>query len=87
MELQILWRLRLARRNECSPGLTGLRVILSRLPRDRRNAEEHITGGTLDLAPRELLVALQMLLTFRAEEFELTHKIFIAGRTHYRWKR
>ena len=86
-ETDILRRLHVAGRNERSPGLAGLQLILSGLPRDRRNTDEGMAGGTLNFTPGKLLVALHMLLTMRAGKLEVAHKILTGGKVDYRRKR
>ena len=57
------------------PGLSGLRgvIALRLLGGGRRNDDQMMASGTLDLFPAHALIALQVLITLRAGKLELTH--------------
>ena len=69
-----LWRQCVPRRDKGGPGLAGFGVILGRSAGNRRNADQVLAVGALNLAARCLLVTLQVLLTVRTGEFELVHR-------------
>ena len=60
------------------PGQARFGLELDRSSRCGRNADEMMAGGALNLAPGELLIALQVLVAVRAAEFEVAHK-FLCG--------
>ena len=64
------------RRHERPPGLPGLGSVHNRLARHGRDANQMMAGGALDLPPRGLFVAFDMLLAMGTGEFELAHKPF-----------
>jgi hypothetical protein len=62
-------------RDMSGPRHPGLRLVLRRFPRHRRNLYEMAAAGALNLPARELLVASEMLLAMWALEFEFAHGI------------
>ncbi len=66
-------RRRFAGRDEGRPGHARLRIILSGLARNGRYPDEMIAIGTLNLAARQLFIALEMLVARRAGEFKIAH--------------
>jgi hypothetical protein len=63
-------------RYERPPGLPGLGFVHNRFARHGRDANQMMAGGALDLPPRGLFVAFDMLLAVWTGEFELAHKPF-----------
>ena len=68
---------RLRRRHERGPRFSRFRLILNSLAGNGWNPDEMITSRTLNLTTRKLGVALQMLVTLGAGEFELIHRSFL----------
>jgi hypothetical protein len=71
-----LWRRCVPGRDKGGPGLAGFGVILGGSAGNRRNADQVMAVGALDLQTRCLLVALQVLLTVRTGESELVHRFY-----------
>ena len=71
---QFRGRLRVPGRNERRPGLARFGIVVGRFAGHRRDSNEVVAVWTLNLPPRECLVALEMLLALRAGELELVHK-------------
>jgi hypothetical protein len=61
-------------REKRGPGLAGFGAILGGAAGNCRNTDQVMAVGTLNLAARCLIVALQVLLTVRTGEFELVHR-------------
>ena len=66
-----------ARRNVSRPRLSSLRLILGSSPWYRRNVNEHLAGGTLNLSTGIRLVALKSLLAVGTFEFEFGHTFWL----------
>lgn len=62
------------RRHERVPRHARLRLEVGRLAGHRRDDDEVVAFGALNLSPGMLLVALEMLVAVRAGEFEFVHK-------------
>jgi hypothetical protein len=63
-------------RHKCPPGLPGLGPIHLGSARDGRDADQMMAGGALDLPPRGVFAALDVLLAVGTGEFKLAHKPF-----------
>ena len=59
------------------PGHTRLRLVIAVLNNcwRGRDDDEMIAAGALDLPAAQLAVALEVLVTMRAGEFEFAHKV------------
>ena len=60
-------------RDKGGPSLARFRAVLGRPARHRRNVEEVMAVGALNLAPGHLLVAFEMLPAMRAGKLEFLH--------------
>ena len=72
-ERDSLWRRHVPGRDKGGPGIPRFGVILGGSAGNRRNADQVMAVGALNLAARCLLVALQVLLAVQTGEFELVY--------------
>ena len=69
-----LWRRHVPGRDKGGPGLAGFGVVLGGSAGNRRNVDQMMAVGALNLAARCLFVALQVLLAVGTGKFEFTHR-------------
>jgi len=72
---KVFRRFNVSRADEGRPGHAGFGRVLRSLSGHGRNANEVMAAWALNFPPGELLVALQVLLAFRAGKFELAHNV------------
>ena len=72
-----LWRRHVPGRDKGGPGLAGFGVILGGSAGNRRNADQVLAVGALNLPAGCLFVALQVLFAVRTGQFEFAHRLSV----------